>query len=175
MSDLTFIEKTKLEKLFAMGGGYVLDFSDRTFAEFVVESTGKEIYDAKYEYASGPKANRLRAFWKAEPNYLVGKLIFDLLEDCRESRPSDGQRACSRSAYALSSGLSKVRWFRKSRRSLQTQAAETSKSSPSLSEKLSSGISRNPDWTGYTLSWSSTLGAATSTASTLIHGNRYIV
>ena len=52
MSDLTFIEKTKLEKLFAMGGGYVLDFSDRTFAEFVVESTGKEIYDAKYEYAS---------------------------------------------------------------------------------------------------------------------------
>jgi hypothetical protein len=90
MSDLTFIEKTKLEKLFAMGGGYVLDFSDRTFAEFVVESTGKEIYDAKYEYASGSKANRLRAFWKAEPNYLVGKLIFDLLEHCRESRPSDG-------------------------------------------------------------------------------------
>jgi len=83
MSDLTFIEKTKLEKLFQMGGGYVLDFSDRTLAEFVVESTGRDIYDTKYDYASGSKANRLRAFWAQEPNHLVGKLIHDLLEYCR--------------------------------------------------------------------------------------------
>jgi hypothetical protein len=83
MSDLTFIEKTKLEKLFQMGGGYVLDFSNRTLAEFVVESTGQDIYDAKYDYASGSKANRLRAFWTREPNHLVGKLIHDLLEYCR--------------------------------------------------------------------------------------------
>jgi hypothetical protein len=60
MSDLTFIEKTKLEKLFQMGGGYVLDFSNRTLSEFVAESTGRDIYDAKYEYASGSKANRVR-------------------------------------------------------------------------------------------------------------------
>lgn len=83
MSDLTFIEKTKLEKLFQMGGGYVLDFSNRTLAEFVAESTGRDIYDAKYEYASGSKANRLRAFWTQEPNHLVGRLINDLLEYCR--------------------------------------------------------------------------------------------
>jgi hypothetical protein len=38
MSDLTFIEKTKLEKQFQMGGGYVLDFSNRTLAEFVADS-----------------------------------------------------------------------------------------------------------------------------------------
>ena len=48
MCDLTFIEKTKLEKLFQMGGGYVLDFSNRILAEFVAESTGRDIYDAKY-------------------------------------------------------------------------------------------------------------------------------
>ncbi len=83
MSDLTFIEKTKLEKSFQMGGGYVLDFSNRTFAEFVAESTGRDIYDAKYDYASGSKANRLRAFWTQEPNHLVGKLVYDLLEYCR--------------------------------------------------------------------------------------------
>lgn len=83
MSDLSFIEKTNLEKLFQMGGGYVLDFSNRTLAEFVVESTGREIYDSKYDYASGSKANRIRAFWSQEPNYLVGKLLKDLLEYCR--------------------------------------------------------------------------------------------
>lgn len=83
MSDLTFIEKTKLERQFQMGDGYVLDFSNRTFAEFVADSTGRDIYDAKYDYASGSKANRLRAFWTQEPNHLVGKLTTDLLEYCR--------------------------------------------------------------------------------------------
>jgi Abortive infection C-terminus len=83
MSDLRFIEKSKLEELFEMGGGYVLDFSNRTFAEFVAESTGREISDGKYDYASCSKANRLRAFWTREPNHLVGKLVLDLLEYCR--------------------------------------------------------------------------------------------
>jgi len=89
MSDLTSIEKRKLEKLFQMGGGYVLDFSNRTLAEFVAESTDRNIYDAKYDYASGSKANRLRAFWTQEPNYLVGKLVHELLEYCR---PAGGDR-----------------------------------------------------------------------------------
>jgi hypothetical protein len=40
MPDLTFIERTKLEKLFQMGSSYVLDFSNQTFADFVTESTG---------------------------------------------------------------------------------------------------------------------------------------
>ena len=38
MARLTFIERQQLEKLFDMGGGYVLDFSNRTFAEFVADS-----------------------------------------------------------------------------------------------------------------------------------------
>src|SRR5262245_22515571 len=83
MSDLTYIERRKLENLFEMGGGYVLDFSNRTLSEVVAESTGRDIYDAKYNYASGSKANRIRAFWAHEPNHLVGKLIRDLLEHCR--------------------------------------------------------------------------------------------
>lgn len=83
MSDLSYIERTRLEKLFQMDGGYVLDFSNRTFAEFVAESTDRDIYNAKYDYASGSKANRLRAFWAQEPNHIVGKLLSDLLEYCR--------------------------------------------------------------------------------------------
>lgn len=80
MSDLNFIEKMKLEKLLQMGSGYVLDFSNRTFAEFVAESVGRDIYDTRYDYSSGSKANRLRAFWDREPNHVVGKLLTDLLE-----------------------------------------------------------------------------------------------
>lgn len=83
MSDLNSIEKRKLEKLFQMGGGYVLDFSNRTLAEFVAESTGRDLYSEKYDYASGSKANRIRAFWAKEPNHVVGTLIKDLLEYCR--------------------------------------------------------------------------------------------
>jgi len=37
MSDLTSIERRKLERLLCMGGGYVLNFSDRTFREFFEE------------------------------------------------------------------------------------------------------------------------------------------
>ncbi len=82
MSDLSFIEKDKLERLFGMASGYVLDFTNRTFAEFVLDSVGRDVYDAKYDYASDSKANRLRAFWQQEPNHVVGKLTDDLLEYC---------------------------------------------------------------------------------------------
>lgn len=80
MSDLTSSEKRKLERLFGMGSGYVLDFSNRTFAEFVEDSVRRDIYDARYDYGSGSKANRLRGFWGVEANNLVGKLTGDLVE-----------------------------------------------------------------------------------------------
>ena len=49
MSNLTKKVQRKLERLLGMGSGYVLDFSNRTFEEFVLDSTGREIYDEKYE------------------------------------------------------------------------------------------------------------------------------
>ena len=79
MSDLTNIEKLRFERLLGMGSGYVLSFSNRTFEEFIRDSTGRIIYDKCYEYGSGSKANRLRSFWKVEGNSLVGKLMGDML------------------------------------------------------------------------------------------------
>ena len=84
MANLTFLEKNKIEKLFEMGDGYVLDFSNRTFQELVADSTGRDMYDQKYDYASGLKANRLRAFWNKEPNHIVSKLLNDLLDYCKD-------------------------------------------------------------------------------------------
>lgn len=63
-----------------MGGGYVLDFSNRTFQEFIADAVRKDIEDQKYNYASCSKANRLRQFWKIEPNHIVGALVRAMIE-----------------------------------------------------------------------------------------------
>lgn len=80
MSNLTYLEKRKFDQLLGMSTGYVLDFSNRSFAEFVLDSTGRDIYDSRYNYGSGSKANRLGAFWQKEENIVVGKLMDDMLD-----------------------------------------------------------------------------------------------
>lgn len=80
MAELTSIERIKLENLFEMSSGYVLDFSNRTFQEFILENTYRDIYDDAYSFKGDSKANRLRAFWQKEQNYIVSKLIIALLE-----------------------------------------------------------------------------------------------
>ena len=80
MSELSTYEKIKLEKLFEMGGGYVLNFVNRTFGEFFIDNLHVDIDNEKYRISGISKANRLRAFLRLEPNYSVGKLISCLLE-----------------------------------------------------------------------------------------------
>jgi hypothetical protein len=64
MSSLKMPERQILEQHFGMAGGYVLNFSDRTFGEFVLEAVGRKIHDAKYTAGGTSKANKLRTFWK---------------------------------------------------------------------------------------------------------------
>lgn len=85
MADLTHSEKRKLEKLFDMGGGYVLEFSNRTFAEFIEDHVHRNIYGEIYAYGSGSKANRFRRFWEIESNHTVGTLLRELIAHGRES------------------------------------------------------------------------------------------
>lgn len=80
MSSLRTIEKRVLESLFQMGGGYVLDFTDRTIGEFFDDELGLDIFDDDYNYASGSKANRMRGFWKEAPNDVVARSINKLIE-----------------------------------------------------------------------------------------------
>lgn len=84
MSNLTALEKRRLERAMGMSSGYVLNFSNRTFAEFFLDSVGLDIYDSKYDYSSGSKANRMRAFWDRESNYTVGKLLGDIFDNWDE-------------------------------------------------------------------------------------------
>lgn len=100
MSDLSAIEKRKLEHCLGMGGGYVLDFSNRTFAEFFLDCVGIDIYDEKYDYHSGSKANRMRAFWDQESNFIVGKVLAHLFAGWEEFRalrsPEEPPEECLR-------------------------------------------------------------------------------
>jgi Abortive infection C-terminus len=77
-------EKRKLEKYLQMGGGYVLDFSNRTFQEFVFDSVGLNIDDEAVG-GFGSKAVRLRNFWARQPDHIVGKLLKDFIEYRDES------------------------------------------------------------------------------------------
>ena len=61
-----------------MSGGYVLNFSNRTFQEFVLDTVSRNIYDSAY--GTGSKANQLRGFWKVEYNHIVGILLNGLLD-----------------------------------------------------------------------------------------------
>lgn len=80
MSTFSMAERHNLEKLFGMSSGYVLNFSDRTFGEFVFETVGIDIHDTKYTAEGTSKAKKLRTLWKLETDYTVGKLILALID-----------------------------------------------------------------------------------------------
>lgn len=80
MSEFSGLDKRKFEKLFDMSTGYVMDFSNRTFQEYIFDTLNIDIYDPKYEYASCSKANMLRGFWKVESNYNISRLNDALLD-----------------------------------------------------------------------------------------------
>ena len=106
MSNLTLMENKKLERLLEMSDGYVLNFSNRTFENFIAESVGIEIYFRDYkDLPSTSKANLMRAFWKHENNYHVGKLLTDIFEKWSElknySSPDYPSDECKKIAYRL--------------------------------------------------------------------------
>jgi hypothetical protein len=80
MSALAMADRRVLEKHFQMEGGYVLNFSDRTFGEFVAEAVDLDIHNEKYTSGGTSKANKLRTFWKVESDYVVGRLITALVD-----------------------------------------------------------------------------------------------
>lgn len=79
MASLDNISKRQLEKYLKMGGGYVLNFTNRTFADFF-DGYGIDIDSEKYFYGSGSKANKLRGFWAVSDEVLVGKVLHGLIE-----------------------------------------------------------------------------------------------
>jgi hypothetical protein len=78
MANLNFNEKQLFERLFDRGG-YVLDFSNRTFGEFF-NDYNIAIYSDRFAKYGESKMKRLRAFWELEPDTKVGNVLSGLLE-----------------------------------------------------------------------------------------------
>ena len=131
-SDLRFIDD-----LFDMGGGYVLDFSNQTFAEFFADELGVAIYDPRWDAGGTSKAKRLRYFLRSSSAPTVLKTLralweyreaerrragsdetvpkaedqfYDLIERLGEKRPRPKKPSAAGSAkpYARSCGLGEL-------------------------------------------------------------------
>jgi len=79
LANLSFREKNTFEELFGMSSGYVLDFSNSSFARFIGDVVNIDIYNGTgyTEYSS--KANKLRQIWTDEPDNVVGTLMDAML------------------------------------------------------------------------------------------------
>lgn len=64
-----------IDDAFEMHGGYVLDFSDRTFAEFFEDEFQLDLCEEKYRASGSSKARRLRTFIQGEDDYTVAKVV----------------------------------------------------------------------------------------------------
>jgi len=68
--------KLKLEHLLRMSGGYVLNYTNASFASFVRDSIGVD----PYELYEGSKAQVLRRLWSVLPDPDFARLTIDMLE-----------------------------------------------------------------------------------------------
>jgi len=78
MSSLTDIEKRYLERILGMGSGYVLDYSDATYAEFFARYN-IEIHSSRYQRYGTSKAKKMRAFWEVEGDEVVAPVLSEML------------------------------------------------------------------------------------------------
>lgn len=85
MTKIRPIDMSTIDQIFNMEGGYVLDFSDRTFAEFFAGELNIDIDDGAYYAEGSSKAKRLRYFLKRADTELAVRTLRALWE-YREAR-----------------------------------------------------------------------------------------
>ena len=102
MNILSTIEKQRFESLFGMETGYVLNFTDQSFAGFFRQDVGINISDPRFSYNGPSKAKRLRAFWEIEEPTIVGRALEKLLELWRYlNEPGKDERADGNYEYCV--------------------------------------------------------------------------
>jgi hypothetical protein len=100
MAKLKYGEKDDFEALLGMRTGYVLDFTNRQFREFVLDSVHLDIDDPMIG-GNGSKASRLRHFWDNQPDHVIGRLLKDFVERAPEGNAPLRKR-CTAAAERLS-------------------------------------------------------------------------
>jgi hypothetical protein len=80
MPNIRAIDMLFLDDLLDMGGGYVLNFSDRTFSQFFAEELNCDIDDPAYALTGRSKGKRLRCFLQAVDMSTVVRVLKALWE-----------------------------------------------------------------------------------------------
>lgn len=124
---------------FQMHSGYVLDFSDRTFAEFFEEEFGIEIYQEAFRHHGPSKAKHLRCFIEVSEPHLVAHVARRLwqhresLRNFEVTPETEGQKARLFELLARLEGMDGI---------AQTDAIERFKRDETL-EELIAAIERD--------------------------------
>jgi predicted protein tyrosine phosphatase len=84
------IDMRLIDDLFGMGGGYVLDFSNRMFSEFFKEELGVDIDDPRYDVDGTSKAKRLRFFLRTADTQLRIRALLAFWEYRETTRRRNG-------------------------------------------------------------------------------------
>ena len=99
MTNIRSIDMLVIDDLFEMGSGYVLNFSDRTFAQFFAEELNVDIDDSAYARYGTSKARRLRCFLQTVDEPTVVRAL-NALWDYREAiRKRAGREDTIRNAH----------------------------------------------------------------------------
>jgi hypothetical protein len=67
-----------------MNSGVSKSLTRSAFGNFLADAVGIDIREEKYRSAGTSKANKLRTFWRVEPDYVVGKGVLALVEYVEE-------------------------------------------------------------------------------------------
>jgi len=95
---LTSQHRTTFDRIFHSGGGYVLDFSDRTMAEWFEETLDLDIFQQRFQIEGHSKGKTLRVFVEVAEPRLVAKVLRALwayrcgLDGYREDDPREEER-----------------------------------------------------------------------------------
>ncbi len=116
-----------LEKQFEMERGFVLDFSNSSFQQFIYNDCGLNIYNSKYAIRGDSKAKRLRIFWQTESDSIVGKLINEMLAYWRTSRKVNNIKITKEEAIIFNDCLTIANRLRGVSNKTTSKNAETTK------------------------------------------------
>jgi restriction endonuclease Mrr len=92
MANIRQIDFQTLDIIFGMESGYVLQFSDRTFANFFATELNIDIYEPMYRNEGTSKAKRLRCFLKTVEDSVAVKTL-EALWEYRETQRENSQQS----------------------------------------------------------------------------------
>ena len=135
------IDMRLIDDLFEMGDGYVLNFSNKTFAEFFAEELGINIDDSRYDVEGTSKAKRLRFFLKScDPQVRVQTLLalWEYREvDRRRNRTEETIQDAEEEFCSL---IERLGGKRPTERKRASASQVTTEIDPSLSSELKSKL-----------------------------------